>query len=206
MAHFAQVRMAFWKCKRRRPHEAVRFSEPLVHCPVLSEGFALPVSAVKRKASDAVAKVGAAPAASCSSLGVGARADLQVVEVYGRGNKRLALSILADSKARSLAVSALHRDIYARTAVGPRLAKRSTWIELAHAAGFEEPFHLNLQLIDEVVGALKAAGYRSVKQYVSIAKQEHIALRGGIAMDLVLHIANVSRSSVRGLGPGNTHS
>jgi hypothetical protein len=171
----------------------VRFDQPALGTQsILSEGRSVPVASPGG---------GNGVPIRAMQMAVG-RSDLQPVADYGRGSKALALAVLADPVMKRQAVAALHRDVYARTAQGPRLAKRGTWEDLAKAAGHPDPFNLSVRLVDEVVGALKAAGYRSVKQYVSIAKQEHIAAKGGLSMDLAIHLTNVTRSSVRGLGPG----
>ncbi len=87
----------------------------------------------------------------------------------------MALEIASDPGGRSLAVAALDRDAYAASSTGPRLARRKTWNDLGLAAGFAGPFSLTPLLVRTVMGALKAACFRSAEGYLSVAKQEHVA-------------------------------
>ena len=146
-----------------------------------------------------------APSARYSTPPPSTRSDIPgAVLPYGRGSKELALNIAKDPAMFSEAMDNLKKDINAASNAGTRDQKIATWSQLAQARGFADPFKLTPQLISKVAACLKAAGYRSVPAYLSLAKQEFARrLLEGAALpeEILLAIREASRSARRGLGP-----
>ena len=99
------------------------------------------------------------------------RADGLVVDAYARGSKKRALEIAADPALRMAAASALKMKVFASTNIGPTIRKLETWRDVAHAAGHRDAFLPSGGLIFDVMGSLRAAEYRSLSAYASLAKQ-----------------------------------
>ena len=70
---------------------------------------------------------------------------------------------------------ALREDMSAATTKGPTASRRQLWAELASKAGFPDLFYLEPELIYQVMGALKLAGFRLVELYLDTAKSQHVA-------------------------------
>ena len=116
----------------------------------------------------------------------------------------MALNIAQDPELFKEAMDSLVKDVNAASNSGTREQKIATWSQVARARGFTDPFLLSPQLISEVAACLKAAGYRSVPAYLSLAKQEFARkhLQGSALPDgILLAIREASRSARRGLGP-----
>ena len=101
---------------------------------------------------------------------------------YGRGSAAVALAHMADPASCS---QALRVDISAATTKGPTASRKQLWEDLATKAGFEDPFYLEPELIYQVMGALKLAGFRSAQLYLDTAKSQHVA--AGHLQQLPLH-------------------
>jgi len=164
----------------------------------LLEGFARPPQS--RSTPSASSSSSSVPA---SSALVPARADGTEVSAYTRGNKRLALAIAADPEALAAARSELEGKIFASSNKGPRAQKWQTWIDIAKAAGYSDPFSLSTDMLYDVSAAFSKAGYRSIGEYLSTAKQEMIIHHGTIPEATHIHIRRITRASTRGQGPAN---
>ena len=164
----------------------------------LLEGFARPPQS--RSTPSASSSSSLVPGSS--SL-VPARADGTEVSAYTRGNKRLALAIAADPDALAAARGELEGKIFAASNKGPRAQKWQTWIDIAKAAGYSDPFSLSTDMLYDVSAAFSKAGYRSIGDYLSTAKQEMIIHHGTIPEATHIHIRRITRASTRGQGPAN---
>eukprot|EP00435_Cladocopium_sp_Y103_P032253 s2001_g8.t1 len=91
---------------------------------------------------------------------------------YGRGTAAGAIAFIADPKRCK---ASLEQDISSSTTKGPTASRKSLWETLARKAGYSEPFHLEPNMVMEVMGALKLANFRSAQLYLDNAKGEHIA-------------------------------
>ena len=178
---------------------------PPAAVPPLQEGFVrkIPSSTLAsgRLAAPADAAVSSSAAVPpCCPPSAPLRANVPVLHAYKRGSTKTALEIIQSPALRQEAILALQRDVYATSAADPRQSKLDTWEALARAAGFASPFHLTPDLVATVVGALKAASFRSAAEYLYIARQEHIARYDGLPQSMSLLIRQYSRSARRGLG------
>ena len=90
-----------------------------------------------------------------------ARADGTEVAAYTRGNKRLAMTIAADPDALAAARGELEDKVFSASNKGPRNHKLKTWIDIAKAAGYDDPFTLDPSLLYDASAAFWKAGYRS---------------------------------------------
>ena len=165
--------------------------------------------AAKRSASDVARPVAkrrrpefAAAEAQPESPAARLRPDHPELRRPKRGNKKAALAICRDAKQRRDARAELEAGFYAASAAQPRDALLRTFCELAEACG-HEPFPLTENVVADVAGALRKAGYRSVENYMSRAKAEHIDLGFSVTGKLERFIKKVDRSASRGLGDPN---
>ena len=128
------------------------------------------------------------------------RPDAPVNRPGGRGDKRKALEAALPAN-RSMAIEMLQSEMYAPSSQDPRSAKWATWCEFARAWE-QPPIPLTVKLIEAVGASFKAGTYRSARQYVSRAREEHVAVTGCMVPAMVESaIANVLRSIERGIGP-----
>jgi integrase len=125
------------------------------------------------------------------------------LRAYSRGSKRTALDIASDPARAAEATGSLVRDVHARTPLRPRQTIADTWMEIARARGYPDPWDLSRELIFDVVGVLREAGYRSACGYLSVALQHYSArLRGApLPAAISLAVRQAGRSARRGLGP-----
>ncbi|CAE7389519.1 unnamed protein product [Symbiodinium natans] len=91
------------------------------------------------------------------------------------------------------------------TSVGPVESRLKLWCDVSKRARLE-PFRLTPDGIYSVMGAFKAAGYRSAMQYLDLAKQEHIHRGHAWSEQLALAYRVCSRSCKRALGPSKQAS
>ena len=127
------------------------------------------------------------------------RSDFPAVVSHNKAASDSAL----DAGARELALNELIRDYHSNSARKPREAKLSTWIKF-HMEWPElrdtPPFPLTPETIVKVSASFKARQYRSFKNYLYRAKEEHIAM-GFVWSDLLqATITKCKRSVQRGLG------
>jgi integrase len=151
--------------------------------------------------------------ASTSQAGAGAsngwvppRGDGQQVQPYARGSKRSAILIAADPSERCSATAELKDRIFAKSNKSAMAIKLNTWIEVAHAAGFQDPFAPDPELLYTVGGALWKANYRSIDSYMGVARQEMLLQHGTIPEALTIHFRRISRAAARGRGPAKQAS
>jgi len=159
----------------------------------LVEGFAIPLESRS------------SPSSSSGAV-VPARADGTEVAAYTRGNKRLALTIAADPDALAAARDELEDKVFSASNKGPRSHKLQTWIDVANAAGYSDPFTLNPDLLYDVSAAFWKAGYRSLSGYLGAVRQEMILHHGNVPEATHIHIRRLSRAAARGRGPAKQAS
>ena len=111
----------------------------------MSEGFAIPLEPRGE------------PASSSGAI-VPARADGTEVAAYTRGNNRLAMTIAADPDALAAARGELEGKVFSASNNGPRNLKLQTWMDVANAAGYADPFTLDPNLLYDVSAAFWKAG------------------------------------------------
>ena len=116
------------------------------------------------------------------------------------------LQAMATEQGRQDALRSLVDEMYAATSRRPREAQLATWIRF-HAAWFGDlpgdpfqgAFPLDQDKILRVSALFKASGYNSYKNYLSRAKDQHLAL-GYTWNDLLTRISQkCTRSVLRGL-------
>ena len=95
---------------------------------------------------------------------------------------------------------------YTAGSTSAREAKLATWVEIATAAGFEDPFEISENLVFTIVGCLKAAGYRSAESYMHLAKQHSVASGRVITDSTMISCARAARAAKRGRGPAKQAS
>ena len=101
--------------------------------------------------------------------------------------------------AREVAIAALIRDQYANSTRRPRDICWATWCAKAEMMGVS-PLPLQIDNVSAIMSAFKAEGYKSVRNYTSRARQEHLAvLKMQPADDVLAHITKCERSVLRGL-------
>jgi integrase len=76
-----------------------------------------------------------------------------------------------------------------------------TWVDVASAAGYSDPFSLQADLVYDVVACLWKSGFRSIESYLSIARQEMTLRNGSFPESMVIHFRRVARAAARGRGP-----
>ena len=116
---------------------------------------------------------------------------------YGRGSAELAMAAAEDPQR---CVEALCEDGTAQSSRGPFNSRKNLWEQLGRKMGFQNPFHLEPQLIFAVTGALKRAGYRSGQLYLDTAKAVHVANGNAWTEQLAQARRFAIRSLKRGLG------
>ena len=79
--------------------------------------------------------------------------------------------------------------------------KLDTWADVAAAAGFNDPYSLDVDMVYHIAACLWKAGYRSLDSYLAVARQEMIIKHGCIPDSLALHFKRISRAASRGRGP-----
>ena len=134
------------------------------------------------------------------------RNDGQQVQPYARGSKRSAVLIAADPAERASAAAELKERIFAQSNKSSVAIKLNTWMEVAQAAGFQDPFALDPELLYNVGGVLWKANYRSIDSYMGVARQEMILQHGSIPEALTIHFRRISRAAARGRGPAKQAS
>jgi hypothetical protein len=103
------------------------------------------------------------------------------------------------SNARENAIASLLRDQYANSTRRPRDICWTTWCSKAEMMGVQ-PLPLQIDNVSAIMSAFKAEGYRSVKNYTSRARQEHLTVfKSHPADDVLAHISRCERSVLRGL-------
>ena len=191
------------------------------HAPPLDEGPALirPTSSVSDKnaaqsslassatsVSMATSTTTASPlsapvAPSTMAAWIPPRGDGQGTEVYTRGSKRLAVHIASDPAARDMANQELKDRIFSKSNKHTVATKLDTWADVAAAAGFNDPYSLDVDMVYHIAACLWKAGYRSLDSYLAVARQEMIIKHDCIPDSLALHFKRISRAASRGCGP-----
>ena len=98
-------------------------------------------------------------------LGPAPSRDQRPVLAYIRGSRDIAVAIAGNPSARERAKASLMGQVNTAGSTSAREAKLATWVEIAAAAGFEDPFEISEDLAFTIVGCLTAAGYRSAEKY-----------------------------------------
>lgn len=120
---------------------------------------------------------------------------------YSRGSKRLAVQIASNSDTLVTAAAELKDRIYSKSNKHSVAIKLGTWSEVAAAAGYDDPFSLNPDMLYDVAASLWKAKYRSLDSYLAVARQEMILKHGSLPESLMLHFKRISRAAARGKGP-----
>ena len=128
------------------------------------------------------------------------RSDGDVVKPYRRGSKQVARAIAADPSQLQATRSAFEARVYAASHKGGG-ARLELWNELAILAGHPDPLALDPAIIYDVGASLWGADYRTVRQYLSTAKQEMALAHGSIPRSMEIHFKRAIRAAERGLGP-----
>ena len=129
----------------------------------LNEGWVRkPITTVESRASQAGQAI----------VPVAPRADITSVQAYGRGSKRTAIEIAADQNQLNEARAGLEARVHAPSNAGPAAYRLHTWRDVATAAGHDEPFSADPNVLYDVTSALWAAGFRSLDLYLNAARQD----------------------------------
>ena len=128
------------------------------------------------------------------------RADHPLIKPKTRGNKAKALAEMGTEEGREKWRKEVLKDMYARSSVAPQEACWHTWCEAARVCGRNET-PLTHDLVIDCGAFFKSGGYRSVAQYFTRARQEHVnAMRAQVPPDILVLISRVIRSVERGMG------
>ena len=111
-------------------------------------------------------------------------------------------TVLGEGRKRD-ALQALLKDIHSNASRGPSASLLKTWESMHHAwHGREVPvFPLTPDKILAVASIMQLRGYRSFPNYMSKAKEHHVALSGYWSDSLSLTARKATRSVQRGIGP-----
>ena len=142
-----------------------------------------------------------------STSAVSTRRDKPVVKDTKRGDKKRALEIAADPELLQDAIAVYEKEI--RSSGDTSEFNVKTWFDIHEAVNwkgigmdFELPaLPLTPRIITVIGAVMKAAGYRSTKNYMSAVKAVHIQRghRWNEQLDLAAH--NFNLSTTRGVGP-----
>lgn len=138
--------------------------------------------------------------------GIALRDDAPTFAPTRRASSDRLIQALSTSESVIDARRQLDRDKYARSSQGPRAALLRTWARIHESTAQmvqlpKAPFPLREHGIETVLALLKAAGYRSVPNYLSRAKEEHVRLGAEWTRSLDDIARPASRSAQRGIGP-----
>ena len=111
------------------------------------------------------------------------------------------MQLAADTSARQAATLEFRDRIFSKTNKHTVATKLDTWAQVALAAGFEDPFDINANMIYDIAAVLWKSGYRSIDSYLAVARREMILKHGSIPDSLILHFKRISRAAARGRGP-----
>ena len=131
------------------------------------------------------------------------RGDFPIVAPSKRGSREDALNACSSDHARRDALIELETDEVARSAVKSRASNWRTWQEF-HAEWFgagSDPLPLTPLKLQAVLAMLKRGRYRSVGQFVSRAKDAHVAANYAWTDALERTRKRGARSALRGIGP-----
>ena len=93
----------------------------------------------------------------------------------------------------------LESGYFSASSAGTRESLLDTFCAIAEAGGVV-PFPLTLDGVKVVFACMRKAGYRSVAQYISRARQQNVALGYSVDERLALELESISRSVQRGIG------
>lgn len=131
------------------------------------------------------------------------RNDMPIVRHVDKGDAERAVSACESAATKQSALDSLLNDMYATTSKKPRDALLKTWVRL-HTCWFGDEESSPAFPLDEIklvrVSALfKSGGYKSFKNYLSRAKDQHLALGFGWSESLNRVAQKCTRSVTRGL-------
>ena len=129
------------------------------------------------------------------------RPDIPLLRDHVRASASGAKATAANQESFETALENLDRDMYAATSVGPREAVWATYKRFhVYAMGYKVSLlPLTPESVRRVAALFKAAGYRSYRNYISRARDEHLALGHEITPKLERIMRLCRRSVVRGL-------
>ena len=199
-----------------RSHNAMAFALPLKRAglrspedlcratPQLLLALGLPTALIKAAGLDPFALPSffipsPTPTAPQSRL----RADHPVLNPTSGGCINRAIAASSSNEAREKALEAIDRDVLSQSSQASADSHWRTWCRIAEGWN-ERPVPLTAPLVRKMMASFKAGGYRSVKAYVSKARQTHI-LRFGTppSEDVQLALGMYIRSALRGIGPAS---
>ena len=130
------------------------------------------------------------------------RFDMPVVRKVDKGSLDRAVRVCDSSDTKHTALDQLMGDMYATTSKRPRDALLRTWVKL-HTCWFGDENHpafpLDEQKLVRVSALFKAGGYKSFKNYLSRAKDQHLSLGFDWTESLNRVAQKCTRSVTRGL-------
>ena len=135
--------------------------------------------------------------------GIAARRDAPLLLPYKRGNLDDAVKAASSHEGRVVSLSTYNDRVYAKTST--RDSTWRTWSKV-HLAWFGPEVHLlplNPDIIRSIVGSMVYAGYRSVENYVSRAKDQHMAEGHEWSTILSREQTRAGAVAKRGRGPGH---
>ena len=117
-----------------------------------------------------------------------------------RGSAAVAREILGHPGRAHAAEEAFRLDALATTTRPVYDSYEKTLLELARAGGFSL-LPLSMEKVNRIGGALRAAGYRSVANYLEHYRRMHLLAGGAWPTELAFCFKGARRAAVRGLGP-----
>ena len=179
-----------------RPHKPIAKSRP---APILHEGFALSFPAGARDSRALVPSGSSTQPLASIEPGMGVLGNgTKDVRAYTRGSAASAQAAMSNPRA---CISHIRANMTASTTKGPTESRRALWSSLATKAGYNDPFHLEPEMIFAIMGALDLAGYRSSELYLDAAKSLHIASGHHWSQQLQQAARAAIRSCRRSRGP-----
>ena len=117
-----------------------------------------------------------------------------------RGSLDVALRISASGRELEAAIAKFEGDFFADGTLATQKARRSTLEQIARTVGVSL-IPVTIESLTPVLAVLKAAGYRSAEQYISVALSLHVDNGGRVDERLACFLSRARDSLVRGLGP-----
>ena len=118
----------------------------------------------------------------------------------GRGSLAMARAVIGDAARSEAAARSFRQGALAESTRPVYDSYLRTLESLALAGGFEL-LPLSQDKLDRLGGALRAAGYRSIKNYLERYRRLHVVEGGAWSAALAYMFRGALRSAIRGLGP-----
>ena len=88
--------------------------------------------------------------------------------------------------------------IFSKSSKHTVATKLDTWADVAAAAGFNDPYSLDVDMVYHIAACLWKAGYKSLDSYLAVAWQEMIIKHGCISDSLAFHFKRISNQHLEG--------